>query len=334
MPFAMPFDRFTVLGAGSWGSALANAAARAGRRVTLWTRNADSAATIARTRASRRLPGIQLDRGIAVTASLADALAAADAVLLVVPAQAVRMVATEIANGIADGIPVIVCAKGIERGTRKFMTEVVSECAPRAMPAVLSGPSFAADVARGLPTAVTLAAPDAGHAAALAHALASATFRPYHSTDVRGAEIGGATKNVLAIAAGIVAGRALGASAAAALITRGFAELVRFGRFFGARPETLTGLSGLGDLILTCSSAQSRNFSFGLALGRGAALDQAHAGGRLAEGAFTAAVVAELAREHDIDMPIAAAVDAVLDGRVSIDAAIEGLLTRPIGPET
>ncbi|MCZ7642911.1 MAG: NAD(P)-dependent glycerol-3-phosphate dehydrogenase [Pseudorhodoplanes sp.] len=330
----LPFHRFTVLGAGSWGSALANAAARAGRRVTLWTRDAQTAAAMARTRESRRLPGVQLDRSIAVTASLADALAAADAILLVVPAQAVRAVATEIADGIADGTPVIVCAKGIERGTYKFMTQIVSECAPRAMPAILSGPSFADDVARGLPTAVTLAALDAGQASALSQALATATFRPYHSTDVRGTEIGGATKNVLAIAAGIVSGRALGASAAAALITRGFAELVRFGRFFGARLETLTGLSGLGDLVLSCSSPQSRNFSLGLALGSGASLDQARAGGKLAEGAFTASVIAALARENDIDMPIASAVDAVLDGRTSIDAAIEGLLTRPIGAET
>ena len=163
----------------------------------------------------------------------------------------------------------IACAKGIERGTHKFMTEVIARERAAALPAILSGPSFAADVARGLPTAVTLAARDETIAAALAHALGSATFRPYHSTDVRGVEIGGAAKNVLAIAAGIVAGRGLGASAAAALTTRGFAELFRFGRAFGARPETLTGLSGLGDLILTCSSAQSRNFSLGVALGKG-----------------------------------------------------------------
>ena len=165
----------------------------------------------------------------------------------------------------------IVCAKGIERGTHKFVTDVIAECAPNAVPAILSGPSFAADVARGMPTAVTLAASDGQLAEQLAQAIGSASFRPYHSTDVRGVEIGGAAKNVLAIAAGIVTGRALGASAAAALTTRGFAELVRFGMAYGAKPETMMGLSGLGDLLLTCSSPQSRNFSFGVALGKGEA---------------------------------------------------------------
>ncbi len=221
--------------------------------------------------------------------------------------------------------PVIACAKGIEHGTHKFMTEVIAETAPAALPAILSGPSFAADVARGLPAAVTLACRDGDVAAALAHALGSAAFRPYHSTDVRGVEIGGAAKNVLAIAAGIVAGRGLGASAAAALVTRGFAELFRFGRGFGARPETLTGLSGLGDLILSCSSPQSRNYACGVALGEGRAPPH----GTLAEGAFTAPVLVEMADTKGIDMPIAAAVADILAGRVSIDAAIETLLTRP-----
>jgi glycerol-3-phosphate dehydrogenase (NAD(P)+) len=199
---------------------------------------------------------------------------------------------------------------------------------PRAVPAILSGPSFALDVARGLPTAVTLACADEELAAALAHALGSPAFRPYHTTDVRGVEIGGAAKNVLAIAAGIVRGRKLGASAAAALVTRGFAELARFGRAFGARTETLTGLSGLGDLVLTCSTPQSRNFSLGVALGEGHAPD-----GKLAEGAFTAAVLTEMAGGNSIEMPIAAAVAAVLDGRLSVDAAIESLLTRPFRAE-
>jgi glycerol-3-phosphate dehydrogenase (NAD(P)+) len=210
------------------------------------------------------------------------------------------------------------------------MTEVIAATARAAVPAILSGPSFAEDVAHGLPAAVTLAARDEATAAALARALGSAAFRPYHSTDVRGVEIGGAAKNVLAIAAGIVAGRGLGASAAAALVTRGFAELFRFGRAFGARPETLTGLSGLGDLILTCSSAQSRNYSFGIALGKGL---PAQAGAKLAEGIFTAPVLLEMANEHDIEMPIAAAVVDILDGRASVDEAIERLLTRPFRAE-
>src|SRR6516225_9066001 len=203
-------------------------------------------------------------------------------------ARALRAAAGAIAPALREGTPVIACAKGIERGTHRFMTEVIAESAPAALPAILSGPSFAADVARGLPAAVTLAAGDESVAAALARALGSAALRPYHSTDVRGVEIGGAAKNVLAI----VAGRGLGASADAALVTRGFAELFRFGRAFGARPETLTGLSGLGDVILTCSSAQSRNYSYGMALGRG---DAAHAGGALAEGIFTAPVLVEMA---------------------------------------
>jgi glycerol-3-phosphate dehydrogenase (NAD(P)+) len=210
---------------------------------------------------------------------------------------------------------------------------VIAESAPAALPAILSGPSFAAEVARGMPAAVTLATRDEAVAAALARALGSATLRPYHSTDVRGVEIGGAAKNVLAIAAGIVAGRGLGASAAAALTTRGFAELFRFGSAFGAHPETLTGLSGLGDLILTCSSAQSRNFSLGVALGKGQAPDAARASGRLAEGAFTASALVEMANERNVEMPIAVAIASILDGRASVDDAIENLLTRPFRAE-
>jgi glycerol-3-phosphate dehydrogenase (NAD(P)+) len=213
------------------------------------------------------------------------------------------------------------------------MTEVVAECARNAVPAILSGPSFAADVARGLPTAVTLAAQDESLAADLSKALASRTFRPYQSSDVRGVEVGGATKNVLAIAAGIVTGRGLGASAAAALITRGFAELVRFGRAHGGKPETMMGLSGLGDLVLTCSSPQSRNFSFGVNLGKGQAGKDIHDTTGLAEGAFTAPVLLEMARARKVDMPIAAAVAAVLAERLSVDQAIESLLARPIRAE-
>jgi glycerol-3-phosphate dehydrogenase (NAD(P)+) len=213
------------------------------------------------------------------------------------------------------------------------MTEVIAQCAPAARPAILSGPSFAEEVARGLPAAVTLAAREESLAAALAHALGSATFRPYHSTDVGGVEIGGAAKNVLAIASGIVTGRGLGASAAAALTTRGFAELFRFGRALGARPETLTGLSGLGDLILTCSSTQSRNFSLGIALGQGQGAAQASAATGLAEGVFTAAALVEMADQAGVEMPIASAVAAILEGFLTVDEAIENLLTRPFRAE-
>jgi glycerol-3-phosphate dehydrogenase (NAD(P)+) len=261
-----------------------------------------------------------------------SAVGEADAVLLVVPTQATRIVAKALEPHLRSGTPVIACAKGIERGTREFVTDIVIACAPAATPAILSGPSFAADVARGLPTAVTLACADAAIAEKLAHALGSATFRPYHSTDVRGVEIGGAAKNVLAIAAGIVAGRALGASAQAAMITRGFAELMRFGRAYSARPETLTGLSGLGDLVLTCSSPQSRNHSLGVALAKGEPVATA-SHGKLAEGAFTAPALLEMAREKNVEMPISAAIAAVLDGKLSVDGAIESLLTRPFKAE-
>jgi glycerol-3-phosphate dehydrogenase (NAD(P)+) len=326
----MGFDHIAVLGAGAWGTALANILARSGRSVALWAHNPALAAALRESRENARLPGIPIEDRIAITDQLAD-VSDADAILLAVPAQALRGVAITVAPGLREATPLIACAKGIERGTHKFMTEVIAEAAPKARAAILSGPSFAADVARGLPTAVTLAAADEALAAALAAALGSTSFRLYHSTDIRGVEIGGAAKNVLAIAAGIVAGRGLGSSASAALTTRGFAELFRFGNVFGARPETLVGLSGLGDLILTCSSPQSRNFTFGLALGRGST--PAQATGKLAEGIFTASVLVDMAQARAVEMPIATAVSAVLDGRLSIDQAIESLLTRPFRAE-
>jgi glycerol-3-phosphate dehydrogenase (NAD(P)+) len=329
----MGLEGIAIVGTGAWGTALANALARAGRRVTLIGRDQASADAMARSRASPRLPGHPIDARIAVAAMEADVLSAQDVILLAVPSQHLRDAARRVAPMLGAGVPVIACAKGIERGTHKFMTQVIAECATAAVPAILSGPSFAEEVARGLPAAVTLAAGDEAMAAALARALGSATFRPYHSTDVRGVEIGGAAKNVLAIAAGIVAGRGLGASAAAALTTRGFAELFRFGRALGARPETLTGLSGLGDLILTCSSAQSRNFSLGIALGEGRSPAQAQAATGLAEGAFTAVALVELARQAGVEMPIATAVAAILDSTLGVSEAIENLLTRPLRAE-
>jgi glycerol-3-phosphate dehydrogenase (NAD(P)+) len=328
----MAFDHIAVLGGGAWGTALANVTARAGRKVTLWEHDAANAEQLAQQRESKFLRGVRIEDSIAVTRDLAEA-AGAEAILLVVPAQAMRSVVKALAATIAPRTPIIACAKGIEHGTHKFMTEVIAECAPNSAPAILSGPSFAADVARGLPTAVTLAAHDEALAAELAKALASRGFRPYQSSDVRGVEIGGACKNVLAIASGIVTGRGLGASASAALTTRGFAELVRFGRAFGAKTETMMGLSGLGDLILTCSSPQSRNFSFGINLGKGQPVKSIHATTGLAEGAFTAPVLLEMARERKVDMPISAAIAAVLAERMSVDEAIESLLTRPLKSE-
>lgn len=325
--------QIAVVGAGAWGTALANLAARAGAEVTLWARDAAHVAEMTATGVNaRRLPGVPLAPGIRPSAELAD-IGNAAFVLLVVPTQALRGVARTLADVIAPGVPVILCAKGIERGSGAFPTEVLAETLPDNPAAVLSGPSFAADVARGLPTAVTLAAADEAQAAELAQALAAPWFRLYHSSDVIGVEIGGAAKNVLAIASGITAGKRLGASAGAALIARGFAELMRFGVAFGADPATLTGLSGLGDLVLTCNSEQSRNFSFGLALGRGASVAAASADHKLVEGVHTCGILVELARQKSVDMPIAAAVDAVLTEKLTIDAAIEALLNRPAKPE-
>jgi glycerol-3-phosphate dehydrogenase (NAD(P)+) len=322
------FNSVAVIGAGAWGTALAGVAARAGRDVVLYARNSQSASQIAATRANPKLSGVRLDASIKVTGELAVA-AANDIILIATPAQNLRAAVSALAPHLVMTKPVIACAKGIERGTHKFMTEVIAEAAPNATPAILSGPSFAEDVARGLPTAVTLAARNEELASALVQALGSATFRPYHTTDVSGVEIGGAAKNVLAIAAGIVIGRKLGASAQAALTTRGFAELVRLGHACGARGETMAGLSGLGDLILTCASPQSRNLALGIALGRGEARPRE----KLAEGEFTAPVLVELAASQDVDMPVSNAVAAILSGAVTIDEAIESLLTRPFKAE-
>jgi glycerol-3-phosphate dehydrogenase (NAD(P)+) len=315
-----------VAGAGAWGAALANAAAAAGRTVIFWGRDDDRMHAIATTRQSDRLPGVDLARAVEATSDLKE-LGRCDAILVATPAQASREIALRLASA-PGSAPLVTCAKGIERGTRAFMTEVLAEAAPGRRTAILSGPSFAADVAAGLPTAVTLACADEDLARALCGALRGPALRLYHSTDVRGVEIGGAAKNVLAIACGVAAGRGLGASAVAALTARGFAELRRFGEAFGARGSTLMGLSGLGDLVLTCSSPQSRNFAFGLALGRGAGADEARAGG-LAEGRFTALALTELARERGVEMPIADCVQGLIEGSLDVKAAVSALLARP-----
>jgi glycerol-3-phosphate dehydrogenase (NAD(P)+) len=315
-----------VAGAGAWGMALANAAAAAGRGVVLWGRDAGRVQAIAATRRSDRLPGVDLARAVEATAELDD-LARCDAILLAVPAQSSREAAMRLA-ALPGSAPLVSCAKGIERRTHAFMTEVLEQAAPGRQTAVLSGPSFAADVAAGLPTAVTLGSTDEALARALCDALRGPSLRLYHSTDVRGVEIGGAAKNVLAIACGVAVGRGLGASAAAALIARGFAELRRFGEAFGARGSTLMGLSGLGDLVLTCSSAQSRNFAFGQALGRGVSVAEAGAG-KLAEGVSTARALVELARERGVDMPIANCVEGLIEGSLDVPGAVGALLARP-----
>lgn len=326
------FSTIGVVGAGAWGAALALAAARAGRSVILWARDEATVAAIAATREAPRLPGIALPGAVSATSSL-SALAPARAFILAIPTQSLRQVCEACALALAPGRPAISAAKGIEQASGLFASDVVADAWPGAIPAVLSGPSFAADVGRGLPTAVTLAAQDAFLAQALAQALSSPAFRIYHSGDPRGVEIGGAAKNVLAIAAGVAVGLGYGESARAALVARGFAELRRFGEVLGGQPDTLMGLSGLGDLVLTCGSAQSRNFAFGLALGEGRPVAQA-AGGRLAEGAFTAGVLAETARARGIEMPIAQAVAAIIAGRSDVREAVTSLLARPIRAES
>src|SRR3984893_1553992 len=326
-------QQIAVLGAGAWGTALANLAARRGEignaEVLLWARDPEHVAEIRATGINARyLPGVPLLSNVNPISESVQ-VQGADLILAVVPAQALRPVLETFAPKLAEGVPVVVCAKGIERTTGLFLSEVVSSVLPNNPPAVLCGPSFAKEVAEGLPTAVTLAAHGGDLAAKLAGMLAAPSFRLYSSSDMTGVEIGGAAKNVLAIASGIAAGRGLGASAAAALIARGFAELSRFGRAFGAETATLVGLSGLGDLVLTCTSLMSRNYSLGVSLGRGLGVAESLARGGLCEGVHTCGALLDLAHARDVDMPIAAAVDAVLPERITIEDSIAGLLARP-----
>ncbi|MDE0878123.1 MAG: NAD(P)-dependent glycerol-3-phosphate dehydrogenase [Sphingomonas bacterium] len=319
-----------VIGGGAWGTALAQVAAHGGREVLLWAREPDVVASINDAQEnSVFLAGVGLSPTIRATGSLGD-LADRDALLVVAPAQHVRAVLAETPVG---SMPLVLCAKGIEAGTRMLVGEVARQVHPSAPVAVLSGPTFAHEVAAGLPTAVTLAAEDDALRMALSDRLAAPHFRPYASSDVVGAEIGGAVKNVLAIACGVVEGAGLGQNARAALIARGFAEMTRFGLARGARAETLGGLSGLGDLVLTCSSTSSRNFSLGVGLGRGGSATTLMADRRtVAEGAFTAPVLREAARDVDVDMPVTEAVCRLLDG-AAIGDVIAELLARPLREE-
>ena len=327
--------KFAIIGAGAWGTALAGVLARAGRDVAIWARSAEIAAAInERHENPVYLPGARLDPRIRASTDIA-ASAQCDAAMLATPAQHLRAVAELLANHLKARTPVIICAKSIEQGTGQLMTEVVAATLPRHPVAVLSGPTFAAEVARGLPTAVTLACGNAGLGAKLVTAIGTAAFRPYLSDDPIGAEIGGAVKNVLAIACGICVGRKLGDNARAALMTRGLAEIMRLGLARGAKPATLMGLSGLGDLTLTCNGPQSRNMSLGIALGEGRRLPDILAERRsVAEGVHSAGAVVALARSLNIEMPISEAVDAILNRGADIDRAIAGLLERPFRIET
>jgi glycerol-3-phosphate dehydrogenase (NAD(P)+) len=327
-------QRIGIVGGGAWGTALAVTARRAGREIVLWAREAEVVTAINQRHENPLfLPDIAIDPAIVATGDIAAA-ASADAVLLVVPAQHLRAVAGAIAPTLRPGAAVVICAKGVEEASGALMSEVAAAALSGARLAVLSGPTFAGEVARGLPTAVTLATVDQALGGALIAALGTRSFRPYLSADVVGAEIGGAVKNVLAIACGIVAGRRLGDNARAALITRGLAEMVRLAHAKGGRAETLMGLSGLGDLTLTCTALQSRNHSLGFALGEGAVLDEILGRRRsVAEGVSSAAAVAALARRLGLDMPIVAAVDAILHQGADIDETIASLLARPFRGE-
>ena len=328
------YNKIAVVGAGAWGTALAQVAAMAGRDATLWAREPEVVESINGAHENRLfLPGIALDPKLHATGELKEA-AEADAILMVTPAQHMRRVLEELAPDIAEGKPVMLCAKGVEQSTNYLLTEVLAEAMPQAMPAVLSGPSFAAEVARGLPTAVTLACEDEQVAEALGNAIGLPTFRPYYSSDLIGAEIGGAVKNVLAIACGIVEGKKFGDSARAALTTRGFAELARLGIAMGAHMETLAGLSGLGDLILTCNSPKSRNMSLGIALGEGKTLEEVMgARNSVSEGVHSATAVVALAQKYDIEMPIAEAVAEIVTAKATVDDVIAALLARPFRAE-
>ncbi len=323
--------RIGIIGGGAWGTALAQVASAGGETV-MWAREPEVVSSInAHHENSLFLPGVPLAPGIRATADLAD-LADCAAWLVVTPAQHMRSVLTS-----APACPpaLLLCSKGIEEGSGALLHQVAREACPDASVMVLSGPTFAHEVAAGLPTALTLAAEDPADAEALRARLAAAAFRLYLSDDVAGAEVGGAVKNVLAIACGVVEGKGLGQNARAALIARGFAEMTRFGVARGARRETLAGLSGLGDLVLTCSSTSSRNFSLGVGLGQGRPAAELMADRRtVAEGAYTAPVLARLAQAEGIDMPIVAAVDDLLAGRATVDSVLENLLSRPTRPES
>jgi glycerol-3-phosphate dehydrogenase (NAD(P)+) len=324
------FKSFGVIGGGAWGTAIAQMLAREGQSVLIWCREPDVADAInTRQENTVFLPGVLLKPALKATARLED-LHNEDALFSVAPAQHTRATLKTLKGHVRPGTPVVLCSKGIELSTGEFMTEILKDELPEALPAVMSGPSFAIDVAQGLPTAVTLAMQDAGLGAELIAAIATPTFRPYLASDLIGAEVGGAVKNVLAIACGIALGKGLGRSAHAALIARGYVEMTRLAVTLGAERDTLTGLSGLGDLVLTCSSETSRNMSCGLALGEGRPLaDILASRNSVTEGVATAPVLRQLARRQKVDMPISDAVAAVIEGEISVDEAIIRLLARP-----
>lgn len=330
-----PFSSVAVIGGGAWGTALAHLIAGNGVDTLIWAREESVVNSINDHRENRDfLPGVPLSPALKATGDLGEA-SEREAFVFVVPAQFARTMLAELKAFAAERAPIALCSKGIERGGGLLMTEVLNEVWPQAVPAVLSGPSFARDVAKGLPTAVTLACANDVIAEKWVATVGAPHFRPYRTDDLVGAELGGAVKNVLAIAAGAVDGRGLGESARAALIARGFAEFQRLGVALGALPQTMAGLSGLGDLILTASSPQSRNMSLGAELGKGRTLDEVLAErNSVSEGVASAAAVMALAEKANVEMPICAAVAALVAGEQDIDEIIAGLLARPFKPET
>ena len=330
-----PFGSLFVVGGGAWGTALANLVATKGIETTLWAREEEVVRCVSdRNENAVYLPGIGLDPRLSATHDI-SVVSTAAAILMVAPAQYNRAMFADLRQFVSETTPFALCSKGIETATGLLMTEVLAEVWPEAQPAVLSGPSFAADVARGMPTAVTLACPDRNLGERWVASVGAPHFRTYLSDDLIGAELGGAVKNVLAIAAGVVVGRELGESARAALIARGFAEFQRLGVALGAKPQTMAGLSGLGDLILTASSPQSRNMSLGIALGQGRALqDVLGERNSVAEGVATAPAVVALAQKAGVETPICSAVAAIVSGEKTADEIIAALLSRPFREET
>jgi len=318
-----------VIGAGSWGVALAQLCASQGARTFLWARRADAAEEITRARRSSYLPGVPLHKKIDASDD-PKILSSAETLLCVVPVQATRETLTMLSPHLSTNAPLVLCSKGVERDTCALPTDIATDVLGNPA-SVLSGPSFAADVVRGLPTAVTIAAPTLAEASALQRELGTQSFRPYASDDITGAQVGGAIKNVLAIACGIVVARGLGESARAALVARGAAEMTRLALALGGRAETLAGLSGMGDLVLTCGSDRSRNFAAGLRLGDP---ERATAAIGVSEGTHTAASAVMLAQRHGVELPICETINAILSGKISVEEGIEALLSRPLISET
>lgn len=340
-PAKAPLDTVAIIGAGAWGTALAITAVRAGRNVRLWAREPEVVETI-RTRRENTLflPGYHISEAVAVDSDLGAVVRGADVVLLVVPSQFLRSTAAALRAHMAPGTPVVICAKGIERGTGMLLAAVIEDALPGHRLAVLSGPTFASEVAAGMPTAITVASsdvaadPQASLAADVARALGTQAFRPYVSDDVVGVEVGGAVKNVLAIACGIATGLGFGSNTRAALITRGLDEIKGLAEALGGRRDTLTGLSGIGDLTLTCSSEQSRNMRYGMGLATGRSASEMFDGRPVVvEGVENAQSVTDLARRLQVDMPICEAVRAVVLDHQPIADVMAALLTRPFRAE-